>query len=157
MPLTQEEHDLISVATAVINNISLSFKTHSVSSAVLTSDGRTFTGVNVSHFTGGLCAESVALGTAAAAGVIHENKEDKSDKKTTLTHIVAVGNNDRGILNPCGRCRQTLLDMWPDIRVLVSEGPYISAEREKRARVVGIKELLPWAYYRGDFPRWTKL
>ena len=75
-------------------------------------DGRIFTGFNVYHFTGGPCAELVVLGVAAAAGV------------TKLTHIAAMGNRGRGIINPCGRCRHVLLDLQPDIKVIVigSEG-----------------------------------
>ncbi|KAF5865374.1 hypothetical protein ETB97_004187 [Aspergillus alliaceus] len=81
--LTPEETTLLAAATKTITSIKTS-DTHSVSSSVLTSTGQIFSAVNVYHFTGGPCAELVVLGTAAAAGV--EN----------LTHIVAVGDNDRG-------------------------------------------------------------
>jgi hypothetical protein len=44
---------------------------------------------------------------------------------------------DRGILAPCGRCRQMLLDYQPHIRVIIaSEGVGCS---------VSINELLPYA------------
>ncbi|KAL3475222.1 cytidine deaminase-like protein [Aspergillus californicus] len=122
MPLTTEELALVETATTTINNISLS-EDYSVGSAALASDGRIFSGVNVYHFTGGPCAELVVLGVAAAAGV------------ERLTHIVAVGNNDRGILSPCGRCRQVLLDLQPDIQVIVNS-----------RQAVPIAELLPSSY-----------
>jgi len=80
---------------------------HTMGAAVRASDGRTFTGVNLYHFTGGPCAELVALGAARAAGA------------TELTHIVAVGNHGRGVKSPCGRDRQVLADYHPDIRVLL--------------------------------------
>ncbi|KAE8383954.1 cytidine deaminase-like protein [Aspergillus alliaceus] len=124
--LTPEETTLLAAATKTITSIKTS-DTHSVSSSVLTSTGQIFSAVNVYHFTGGPCAELVVLGTAAAAGV--EN----------LTHIVAVGDNDRGILSPCGRCRQVLFDLWPGIKVIVKD-------KEGRPRVVGIGELLPFFY-----------
>jgi cytidine deaminase len=68
------------------------------------------------------------LGNAAAAGV----KE--------LTHIVAVGNEGRGILNPCGKCRQVLFDYHPNIKVVVKEK---GAEGQK---TVEVRSLLPYLY-----------
>lgn len=44
---------------------------HTVGCATLASDGRIFTGINIFHFSGGPCAESVALGNAAAGYVFH--------------------------------------------------------------------------------------
>ncbi|MBP3036605.1 cytidine deaminase [Arthrobacter sp. zg-ZUI100] len=85
---------------------------HTMGAAVRAADGRIFTGVNLYHFTGGPCAELVALGAARAAGA------------TELTHIVAVGNHGRGVKSPCGRDRQILADHYPEVRVIVpsSEG-----------------------------------
>jgi cytidine deaminase len=98
---------------------------HTTAAAARASDGRIVTGVNVYHFTGGPCAELVVLGRAAAEGV------------DQLIEIVAVGDRDRGILAPCGRCRQVLLDLQPGIRVTVWTG--------SEARAVPIAELLPWS------------
>lgn len=81
---------------------------HTMGAAVRAADGRMFAGVNLFHFTGGPCAELVALGAARAAGA------------TELTHIVAVGNHGRGIKNPCGRDRQILADYYPQIRVVMT-------------------------------------
>lgn len=80
---------------------------HTMGAAVRASDGRMFTGVNLYHFTGGPCAELVALGAARAEGA------------TELTQIVAVGNHGRGVKSPCGRDRQILADYHPNIRVLL--------------------------------------
>ncbi|HUW77630.1 MAG TPA: hypothetical protein VMV52_02630, partial [Candidatus Nanopelagicaceae bacterium] len=60
--------------------------------------GEIFGALNVYHFTGGPCAELVALGVAAASGA------------GKLDTIVAVGDNGRGPVGPCGRCRQVLFD-----------------------------------------------
>ncbi|KAF9891416.1 hypothetical protein FE257_004272 [Aspergillus nanangensis] len=106
MSLTPDETNLIESATTTINNIPNS-DIHSVASAVRSRDGRIFSAVNVYHFTGGPCAELVALGMAAAAGALD------------LTHIAAVANENRGILSPCGRCRQVLSDLHPGIKVIV--------------------------------------
>lgn len=86
---------------------------HTMGAAVRAADGRMFTGVNLYHFTGGPCAELVALGAARAAGA------------TELTNIVAVGNHGRGVRSPCGRDRQILADHYPQMRVVMTspEGP----------------------------------
>lgn len=133
---------LVNAATTTINSIPVS-DTYSVASAALSSDGRIFTGVNVFHFTGGPCAEFVALGNAAANGA--------ADK---LTHIVAVGNENRGVIPPCGRCRQMLLDLCPGIRVIVmDEGQDKIEEGTEELKAVPNCELLPGAYRIADYPR----
>ncbi|KAG7289951.1 hypothetical protein NEMBOFW57_006329 [Staphylotrichum longicolle] len=85
---------------------------HTVAAAVRSRSGKTFVALNVYHFTGGPCAELCVLGTAAAGGVL------ASDIDT----IVAVCRREGdvfGVINPCGRCRQTLLDYNPMIKVIV--------------------------------------
>lgn len=99
---------------------------HTMGAAVRADDGSVFVGVNVYHFTGGPCAELVALGAARAAGA------------RTLTSIVAVGNHGRGVRNPCGRDRQVLADLHPGIRVVVVTGEGV--------RSVAVEDLLPLAY-----------
>lgn len=85
---------------------------HTVAAAVMDVHGAVVTGVNVYHFTGGPCAELVALGVAAGAGL------------GPIAGVVAVG-EDRGVLAPCGRCRQVLLDQHPDALVVIpgDDGP----------------------------------
>lgn len=74
---------------------------HTVGALVRSADGEMFTGVNVYHFTGGPCAELVALGAARAGGA------------REWTTIVAVGNHGHGPMAPCGRDRQVLFDYHP--------------------------------------------
>lgn len=80
---------------------------HTMGAAVRTGDGQVVVGINLYHFTGGPCAELVALAAARANGA------------HTITTIVAVGNNGRGVVGPCGRDRQILFDYYPRIRVLL--------------------------------------
>jgi cytidine deaminase len=108
-----------------------------VGCAALCNDGRIFTGINVFHFSGGPCAENVALANATAAGVASARSPGIGDG-ARLTTIVAVTNDDRGVISPCGRCRQMLLDFYPDIRVIVRDG--------NERRVIGTGELLPFAF-----------
>jgi cytidine deaminase len=127
------ETTLIQTATTTINSIPPS-STHSVASAALSHSGQIFTGVNVYHFTGGPCAELVVLGVAAAAGA----------GRGQLSHIVAVGNGGRGVVNPCGRCRQVLRDLQPGVRVVVSRDG--DAGQGMVVEGVGVGELLPFGY-----------
>jgi cytidine deaminase len=99
---------------------------HTVAAAVLDENGRVHVGLNLYHFTGGPCAELVALAVARAAGA----------RAPRL--IVAVGDDGRGVLTPCGRDRQVLADYYPDIHVVVPGGA--------GNQVVPIGELLPHTY-----------
>lgn len=96
---------------------------HTVGAAVRDEHGAVHVGVNLFHFTGGPCAELVALATARAAGA-----------RAPRT-IVAVGDAGRGVLSPCGRDRQVFADHHPDLRVVVP-GP----------AVVTVADLLPRAF-----------
>lgn len=70
-----------------------------VGAALLSGDGRIFTGANVENASLGLtmCAERVALGAAISAGV------------RSVSAIAVAGEGPAGIL-PCGACRQALLE-----------------------------------------------
>ena len=98
---------------------------HTMGAAVRDADGRMFAGVNLFHFTGGPCAELIALGVARAQGA------------RDITTIVAVGNHGRGVVGPCGRDRQVLFDYYPGIRVLL---PTMEG-----VRVATIEALMPFA------------
>ena len=98
---------------------------HTMGAAVRDADGRMFAGVNLFHFTGGPCAELVALGAARANG------------GRGITTIAAVGNHGRGVVGPCGRDRQVLFDYYPGIRVLLPTAEGV--------RVVAIETLMPFA------------
>ncbi len=80
---------------------------HTMGAAVMAADHRMFAGVNLYHFTGGPCAELVALAAARAQGA------------RQMKCIVAVGNHGRGVAGPCGRDRQVFVDYYPKMRVIV--------------------------------------
>lgn len=107
--------------------------THTVAAAAIDVSGRIHTGANVHHFTGGPCAELVVMGQAAVVS---------ADR---LLAITAVGDGGRGILAPCGRCRQILLDVHPDVVVLLSgdDHAHRSADRVDGVSAVPIRSLLP--------------
>jgi cytidine deaminase len=103
---------------------------HTVAAAALDTKGRIFTSVNVYHFTGGPCAELVVLGAAAA------------EESGPLVAIAAAGDGARGLIPPCGRCRQVMLDLHPDVLVAVptARGPQMRP----------IAKLLPDTYFFPD-------
>ncbi|MFI7688631.1 hypothetical protein ACIBQ6_06130 [Nonomuraea sp. NPDC049655] len=103
---------------------------HTMAAAARARDGRIVTAVNAYHFTGGPCAELVLIGTAAAQGAYE------------LDTIVAVGDRERGVVPPCGRCRQVLLDYFPALQVIVGDGD--------RLRMVPVTDLLPETYVWAD-------
>ncbi|MEU0338958.1 cytidine deaminase [Streptomyces bobili] len=123
------DHELVQAATDVART-RCQGDNHTMAAAARARDGRIVTAVNAYHFTGGPCAELVLIGAAAARGV-HE-----------LDTVVAVGDRDRGVVPPCGRCRQVLLDYFPAIEVIVGEGD--------RIRTVLITDLLPESYVWSD-------
>jgi cytidine deaminase len=129
-PLTDDDRELIELARRTVDaNTDGPDGVYTMGAAVRGADGRMYAGINLYHFTGGPCAELVALGRARAEGA------------RELTTIVAVGNEGRGVVGPCGRDRQVLVDYHPTIRVILptADGPFS----------VLATDLLPGAY------RWT--
>ena len=128
------EQRLTDAASGVVRSLPAS-DAHTAAAAVMDLDGNIFTGVNVFHLTGEVCAELVAVGAAAASGA------------APLITIVAVGDADRGVIPPCGRCRQVLLDLCPDIYVIMPTGSGLESRP--------VRELLPAGSLptRSDRPR----
>ena len=113
-PLTGDDRELIELARRTVDaNTDGPDGVYTMGAAVRGVDGRMYAGINLYHFTGGPCAELVALGRARAEGA------------RELTTIVAVGNEGRGVVGPCGRDRQILVDYHPTIRVILPtpDGP----------------------------------
>lgn len=123
------DHELVEAAGRVAAEHSRGDE-HTVAAAARARDGRIVTAMNVYHFTGGPCAELAVMGAAAAQGA-HD-----------LDMVVAVGGGERGVMSPCGRCRQVLFDYFPSIRVIVDMGGTL--------RSVPVAELLPGAYIWSD-------
>jgi len=127
--LTNEDWELVELARSTIDANTDAGPdqdgVHTMGAAVRASDGRMFAGVNLFHFTGGPCAELVALSAARAGGA------------RKITTIVAVGNHGRGPVGPWARARQVLFDYHADIRVLLPT--------EHGVRSVLISDLMPLA------------
>jgi len=130
LELTADDIELVEFARRVVDaNTDGEDGVHTMGAAVRDVAGHMFGGMNLYHFTGGPCAELVALGHARASGA------------RELSTIVAVGNMGRGPVGPCGRDRQVLFDYQPGIRVILPTADGI--------RSVRITDLMPLA------ARWT--
>jgi cytidine deaminase len=121
------DHELIGAARSALLT-GMRWHEYTVAAAARGGDGRIFTGMNVFHFTGGPCAELVVLGVAAAHGV-HR-----------VATVVAV--SAEGVVPPCGRCRQVLLDLCPDARIIVGRD---------EPQTVPVARLVPAAYTLAEF------
>ncbi|MEU8219141.1 cytidine deaminase [Micromonospora taraxaci] len=106
MDMRDTDRALVQAATAVAK-LRCRSQHHTVASAARNADGRVFTGVNVQHATGGVCAELVVIGTAATQGV------------TELETIVTVADRGREVTAPCDRCVRVLRDYFPALRVII--------------------------------------
>jgi cytidine deaminase len=129
--MTTKELDvqlLVDTAFKTLDNVPPN-QIHQVVSAAYTKDKTIITAFNVTHFTGGPCAEQALLGAACAQGYLPQD----------LRCIVAVSETKRTVINPCGKCRQIMLDLCEDIMVVVRDA-------EGNLSVVGVQELLPYPY-----------
>lgn len=120
--MDEQNLQLINAASELVNKYA-DDENHTVASAVLTKSGKIITSMNFYHFTGGPCAEVAAL-----ARMVSEGQEP--------IKIVAVGHNNRGVISPCGRCRQTIFDYYPEMQVILTND----------GNVKSIKDLLPDIY-----------
>lgn len=98
---------LVSKAWEARLNAYAPYSQFQVGAALLTADGRVFTGANVENASLGLsmCAERVAIGAAATAGA------------RSITAIAVTGVDDEGVV-PCGACRQVLIEFSPNMLVI---------------------------------------
>lgn len=139
MDLYDSEFQVIAAAESLAARLGTN-ENHTVAAAVMDTHGRIHTGVNVHHFTGGPCAELVAIGTAAAA------------EAGPLVTIAAAGDGGRGLMSPCGRCRQVILDLHPDALVAIpgSDVAIPGSDRAGAADIAPISALLPHYYRQPD-------
>ena len=115
-------------------NAYVPFSKFKVGAAVLTKSGDIFTGCNVENSSFGLtvCAERVAMFTAAAAGV----------RPGEITMLLVVADTE-DVTSPCGACRQVMAEF--EIPAIVM------ANVHGDMRVVKLEELLPFSFKAEDF------
>lgn len=132
MQMDPTMQSLIDLARPLLGKIRLGrsdMSAATVAAAIRSRSGRTYTGVCMHLSCGiGFCAEH-----AAVAEMI-------KGRETEIEAIVAVG--DAGVLAPCGRCRELLVQVNPrNFNALVGL---------PSGRVVPLRELLPNHWIDGD-------
>ena len=125
MSLTEEDQELIVKAKSLVNERKVSGGVvGTVGSALLTNDGKIFTGVCLHLACGiGFCAEHSAI----------SNMISHSDE-TQIKTIVAHNGND--VVHPCGRCRE-LMEL---IDIRNRDNTEIIVTKDDKVK---LKELLP--------------
>ena len=130
--LTKADHELIAAAVEAIRRNYVAER-HHVAAAVRTGSGRIYTGVHLESTGHDVCAEPVALGSAAAAG-------ERDFACIVAVAMPAEGDSGPHVLSPCGVCRELLTCHWPDMDVIVAD--------RGRLGKVRARDLLPAPYVR---------
>jgi cytidine deaminase len=145
--MTEQAIQLVAAARDAARNAHAPYSRFAVGAAVLLDDGTVITGANFENASYGLslCAETVAIATASAAG--------------RLRDIVAIGVIGGAMdadgfatgttpVSPCGRCRQVINEAAQmgrrDLPV------YCGAAQGDAIRTYAISELLPDAFGPAD-------
>lgn len=120
------KRELIMAAVSARENAYAPYSGFKVGAALLTVDGKIYTGANFENasFGAGTCAERVALGCALAAGA------------REFTAVACVG---EGSITPCGICRQALSE-FGDMTVICA------APDGSDIREFMLSELLPYSF-----------
>jgi cytidine deaminase len=119
----QQRKDLIQKAVDAQKKSYSPYSEYKVGAALLTNDGKTFTGCNVENAAYGeaICAERTALVKAISEG--YQEFE-----------AIAVVTENGG--SPCGSCRQVLAEFNPNLKVIV-------ADSKSNVNEISLSELLP--------------
>ena len=122
----KQRAQLLRVARTAMKRAYAPYSNFRVGAAVLTTDGKIFSGCNVENASYGMtnCAERTAIFSAVA----------QLGPKLEIQAVAVV--NDHGVpCSPCGACRQVIYEFGPDA-VIFFQGH----DGEKRAHIT---ELLP--------------
>ena len=131
MPISAAKRDeLLAAAREALKHAYAPYSKFYVGAAILTADGKTFTGCNVENASYGLtvCAERNAIFAAVAASNV------KPQGRIKLV-AVAVATEPSVAAAPCGACRQVIWEFGSDA-VVYYQG-------ENGVKETTIKELLP--------------
>ncbi|MHA6318439.1 cytidine deaminase [Altererythrobacter sp. CAU 1778] len=124
--------ELIAAARAAQAQAYAPYSRFHVGAALLFDDGAVVTGCNVENASYGmtLCAETVAVGSAMAAG-----------RRGGLVAVAVTGSGE-GTITPCGRCRQVLYEL----AALGGTDPVVHCVGPDEVRDLRLSDLLPEAF-----------
>jgi cytidine deaminase len=119
------QKELLKEAKLVLKNSYSPYSQFTVGAAVLTEDGKIFTGVNIENASYSLtiCAERVAVFKAISSG------------HSSFTDLAIVSSTEKPTF-PCGACRQVLLEFSPQIKIHL----------QGSEKVFRLTDLLPHAF-----------
>jgi len=125
--MTRDPSSILAAAVATRRGAYAPYSNFSVGAALLSRDGRMFTGANIENASYGLsmCAERVALFTAIGQGV-------------RAFDAIAVAGPDGVTTLPCGACRQALYEFAPQLRVIYRDASQV--------KTTTLMQLLPEAF-----------
>ncbi len=111
-------------AAEISENAYAPYSDFKVGAALMTDEGRIYTGVNIenSSFGAGICAERTAFAKAVSEG------------ERRFFAIAVYSEKDEAV--PCGICRQFMYEFAPDITV-------ITGKNSGRLNIRSLEELLP--------------
>ena len=133
--MIMKEVQLIEAALKAREQAYAPYSHFAVGAALLSADGRVFTGCNVENASYGLtmCAERVALFKAVSEGA-----------KEFIAIAIACG---QGPCPPCGACRQVLREFAPELLVIMTDAQGKEVRRER------LSSLLPSSFGPEDLRR----
>jgi cytidine deaminase len=136
--LKPEYKDLVKKAREAKKRAFAPYSKFHVGAALLTANGKVYTGCNVEISTYALtiCAERTAIFKAISEG-------DRRFK------AIAVVSDDPGYTPPCGSCRQVLMDLAGNIDFLMING-------KDQVEILKMRELLPHAFGKKNLERTKK-
>jgi cytidine deaminase len=131
----QVRDQLIAAAREATKHAYAPYSKFYVGAAILTADGKTFTGCNVENASYGLtiCAERNAI-FAAVAAAASDPSGAATEGKIKL-QAVAVVNAQNVRCSPCGACRQVIAEFGP--------GAIVYYQGENGMKEATIAQLLP--------------
>lgn len=123
------DNELMELAEKACENAYAPYSKFKVGAALLSSDGRVFTGCNVenSSYGAGICAERTAAVKAVSEGAVRFS-------------AIAIANAGGGLTFPCGICRQFLSEF-------AEEGFRIILRNDKgELEIFTLEELMPHGF-----------
>ncbi len=126
--MNEELKELVESARQVREKAYAPFSNFRVGAAVLTKDGKIYTGCNIESASYGLtvCAERVAIWKAVSEG------------ESEFTNVAVVADTEE-LTPPCGVCRQIIWEFCGDV-------PVTFANLKSNDETVQMKELLTRAF-----------
>ena len=146
--LAEDEQNLVASAWAARQNAHAPYSNFHVGAAVRTRDGRVIQGSNqeTANYKGS-CAEKVVLDSTGAVGVKNQVAKIAIVSGPTSLNPDDEATGQEEPVAPCGQCRQDIKEVED-----LSGEPIviILASRTKIRRLIGINNLLPFAFGPAD-------